>query len=148
MSANVTSLGDMVFGLLLLSFFAHLSPAGYCLSLLATLLIGALFVALALVFQSLAFFLDGGDRLASQLFDTMLCLGTIPQHTESMVVKIAMFTVLPAGFMAIMPVEIVQRESFALLAGLAGAVMVYLSLAVAFFHFGLKRYKSATGWQV
>jgi ABC-2 type transport system permease protein len=109
------------------------------------LLIGLLFLAIGICLQSIAFFTAGGSALADQLFETMICLGTIPQHTNGLVVKVILFTILPAGFMAIMPVEIVHRHSLALLAVLALAVSAYLAISVAIFNRGVSRYTSATG---
>ena len=140
------ALGDVVYGLVLLATFTHLDFAALCLALAISTLVAVLFLALGIFLQSLAFFLRGGSALGDQLFEMMLCLGTIPQHTNGMVVKMLMFTVLPAGFMAIMPVEIVRRHSLMLLAGMAGAVGIYMWIAVAMFGRGLRRYTSATGW--
>ena len=144
--ANASSLGDIAFGLFLIAAFAHLDATGLVMAAWVTVTIAGLFVAVAIFFQSLAFFTAAGPALAEELFNMILCLGTVPQNLQGMVGKFILFTILPAGFMTIVPVEILRHHSPLLLLGLTTAVTAYLVIAVAMFHAGLRRYTSATGW--
>jgi ABC-2 type transport system permease protein len=145
--ANNASLGDMAFGLGLLA-WVGIDPAGWLLAGAAALLICILFLAVTICLQTLAFHLRGGDRLSDSLFETIICLGTIPQQTQTGVMKLLLFSVLPAGFMVVLPVEIVRHHSLLLLLWLAMATAGYGLFAIAAFNIGLRRYTSATGWKV
>jgi ABC-2 type transport system permease protein len=145
--ANNASLGDMAFGLGLMA-WAGVDTPGWLLAGAASLLICVLFLAVTVCLQTLAFYVRGGDRLSDSLFETMICLGTIPQQAQSGLMKLLLFTVLPAGFMVVLSVEIVRQHSLQLLLWLACATLGYSLLAIAAFNFGLRRYTSATGWKV
>jgi ABC-2 type transport system permease protein len=146
LECDASTLGDALYGVLLLVTFAHLRGIDLILSLVLAAAIAALFLAIVVILQSLAFFVRGGSALGDQLFEMVLCVGFIPQHTQGLAMKIVLFTILPAGFMTIVPVEIVRHHSLTLLAGLMAAVAVYLWIAVRVFQAGLRRYTSATGW--
>jgi ABC-2 type transport system permease protein len=146
LEADASCPGDILYGVILLVAFAHLDLAGFVLALASALLIATLFVAMAITFQSLAFYLSGGGALAEQLLNMMMCLGFTPQHTQPMLMKFILFTVLPAGFMVILPVDIVRHHSPSTLLILASAVSAYMGFAVWFFNRGVRRYTSATGW--
>ncbi len=143
---NASSLGDLVYGAVLV-LATRPGVEELLLALVLAVCVGTLYVALVITFQSLAFFINGGGRLADELFMTMICLGSVPQHTEGVLMKIVLFSVLPAGFVAIVPLEVIREHSLLLLGLMVGAVTVYAGIAVALFHAGLKRYTSATGWQ-
>jgi ABC-2 type transport system permease protein len=144
---GMACLGDIAYGGFLLG-LARLNLEGWLLALITALLIGTIQVATCLLLQTLGFYLAGGDRLARQLFDMFLSLGTIPQQTQTGVMKLLLFSVLPAGFMVVFPVEIVRQHSLHFLLWLAMATLGYSLLAIAAFNFGLRRYTSATGWKV
>ena len=115
-------LGDIAYAAILLS-LAHLSLAGWGLALLTALLTGIIQVALFIIVQTLGFYLAGGDRLARQLYDMFLCLSAVPQQTQTGVLKLLLFTVVPAGFMVVLPVAIVRQHSLHLLLWLGFAAM-------------------------
>ena len=139
--------GHFAFGLLLFG-LAHLSLYGGLLVMLASLLAGGLILAVNVCCKTLAFYLHDSGSLPNQLMDMFVVLSIIPQHTEGAAMKFFLYTILPAGFMAVLPVEIVRRESLGLLFWLAVAVAGYSLLAIALFDLGLRRYTSATGWRV
>ena len=144
---GMSCLGDIVYAVLLLS-LAQLSLQGWLLALLTALLTGIIQVATFLLVQTLGFYLAGGDRLARQLYDMFLCLSAVPQQAQTGVIKLLLFTVVPAGFLVVLPVEIVRQHSLHLLLWLASAAAGYALLAIAAFNHGLRRYASATGWTV
>ena len=146
--ASAWSLGDIVYGILLMLIIGHPGTLGFLYAIATAICVSVLFLSAVTIFQSLAFFMESGGRLAEDLFIAMICLGSAPQHTQGMIMKLLLFTVLPAGFVAILPVEIIRQHNILLLAALAGSVLIYAALAVLIFHAGLKRYTSATGWKI
>lgn len=59
-----------------------------------------------------------------------------------------LFTLIPAGFIGAVPVEIVKGRNGLLLAGLLGAVVVIWGVGTAVFYLGLRRYESGSALNV
>ncbi len=138
--------GDAAYGLLLLLAFGHLGFLQLLLALVSSILLAVLVLAVSIMFQSLAFVSKGGAQLGNEAYSALFSVGSVPQHTQGVAFKMILFTVLPAGFITITPVEIVQQDSLLLLLALTGCVAGYMSLAAWVFERGLRRYTSATGW--
>ena len=137
--------GGLAFGLLLLCGYAGLGSGQICLALIASVLLAVLIVALIILFDGMIFFLHS-ESAGESLFGMTNTLSKIPQHTQHGVVKFLLYTVLPAGFIAVTPVDLVRHESPELLGLLFVAAAGYMALALWLFNRGLRRYTSATGW--
>ena len=102
------------------------------------------FVACGIVFFSVAFWLGRIDTFARQLWELLITFSLYPEPLFGGMLRFALFTVLPAGFVGYLPARIVETESvpdaLVLLAVAAG----YLAFAVAIFGCGLKRYTSGS----
>lgn len=133
--------GDLVTGLAMLVFTARLDLAGAGL-VLAALLIGiTAWLATGVLFASLAFVIAGARSLSRDLVDFTLMIATYPASIYTGWTRLVAFTVLPAGFVAMLPVELVRNPSpMAALTAVAGAAL-YAALALTAFHLGLKRYR-------
>jgi ABC-2 type transport system permease protein len=101
-------------------------------------------LACGIAFFSLAFWLGRIDTIARQLWDLLITFSLYPEPLFGGVLRLALFTVLPAGFVGYLPVRFVRDPStehiVLLLAGAAG----YLALAVFIFDRGLRRYASGS----
>ena len=64
----------------------------------------------------------------------------MPQHGFPAVAKVIIFTVLPVGFMGLLPVMIFSEHSLGLLIPLYGAAFVFAFIARSVFYKGLKKY--------
>jgi len=141
-----TGLGDMATAIVL-----WLTLGGYTVGDLPILLsmgvcVGVIFLAVALLLQSSVFFAGSMRRLAEQLMEIFILLSLNPQVGFAPLFKLAMLTIIPAGFIALLPVEIMRGLGWPGLVGLAGAAAGYLGLAILVFHWGLKRYRSANSF--
>ena len=140
--------GDMCSGLgfLLLSGLVdwrHLPALG--VALLCTTVV---FAASGVLVHSLAFWLGRVDSLARQVWDFLVTFSTYPRVLFGGALKLLLFTVLPAGFIGYLPVELLRDFHWTgLLAAVSGAV-VYAGLAVAVFSAGLRRYESGSRFGV
>ena len=144
--SDPSTMGDIAYGILLVLAFGHLGAGGLLMALICALCIAVLFVAVSVLFDCLIFYIGAGREVSQTLFRTVMTLSTIPQHTQGVAFKLVLYTVLPAGFMVILPVEAVRQESLHLIAVLIAASGAYMAAAVVVFRRGLKRYTSATGW--
>jgi ABC-2 type transport system permease protein len=134
--------GDVAFGLAIFAVLAQPSPAQVALFALLALFAAAVLIAYGVIANSLAFWLGNAEALASQLQGALLNFSTYPGALFSGWVKVALFTVVPAGFVAYVPVELLRAWSWPLAGGLVAATAAFVALAVAVFSTGLRRYES------
>lgn len=110
-------------------------------ALLATAAAGVIGASLV-VAHSLAFWWPRAARLGEELLNALIMISVYPQHVYGFVVRLALFTILPVAFIALMPVEAVRDgDPLKALAVLAAAIG-YSALASVVFDRGLRQYRS------
>jgi viologen exporter family transport system permease protein len=103
-----------------------------------------MFVACGILFFSLAFWLVKVETAARQLWELMLTFSMYPEPLFGGMLRLALFTVLPAGFVGYLPARLVHDPSLLHVAVLATAAAAYLALAGFVFDRGLRRYASGS----
>ncbi len=134
--------GDALFGVAVFAFLASPTPmdavAFVGLSLIATLIV----VSYAIAVNSLAFWTGRAETLSDQLIFGLITFATYPEKLFTGAVKVVLYTVVPAGFVAYIPVGLLHEWDWGwalvLLAGTIGSI----SVAVTTFTVGLRRYQS------
>ena len=133
--------GDILAGVIVLTFSAHLDLAGAAGAVAAVLIGATVWLSTAVILSSLAFWIADARSLARDLMDFTLMVSMYPSSIYQGWTKILIFTVLPAGFIAVAPVELVRHPSIRALAVAAGAAVVFPILAALVFGAGLRRYR-------
>jgi ABC-2 type transport system permease protein len=133
--------GDLVTGTAILATLAGLDAARLPLTMLAVALGAAVYVSAAVTFASLAFWIAGARSFARDLTDFLVLFSAFPGSIYSGATKLVAFTVLPAGFVVLAPVEFVREPTSAHLAIAAAAAIGYAGLAMLVFDTGLRRYQ-------
>lgn len=133
--------GDLVAGLVMLLLFADLSLAEWPWVALALAAGVTVYVSAAISFASLAFWSAGARSFARDLTDFTLLFSTYPGSVHQGLVKVAAYTVLPAGFVVLAPVAMLREPSLERLAVVVAASLGYAALAAGLFHLGLRRYR-------
>lgn len=136
-----TAWGDLVCGLLLLAFFARLSPGQAPLAALVLAAGMTVYVSAAIAFASMAFWVAGARSFARDLTDFTLLFSTYPGSIYQGAVKVIAFTILPAGFVVMMPVQMLREPSFQTLLVILASAAGYAAIAASLFHLGLRRYR-------
>jgi ABC-2 type transport system permease protein len=133
--------GDLATGIAIVVAFAGLSwrdlpwlAVGWTAGLVV-------YLAAAVSFASLAFWIAGARSLARDLTEFMILVSSYPGSIYSGASKIIAYTLLPAGFIVLTPVSLLRLPTAATLAAELGAVLAYAGLAGAMFHLGLVRYR-------
>jgi ABC-2 type transport system permease protein len=134
--------GDILFALFAYLFLLHPDPFHIALFLLLIILGACIVTAFSVIFSSLAFFLGNTEGLAAQMFGALVPFSTYPMDIFHGIVKLLLFTVLPAGFISFVPLQLLHSFSWPLLAALFGVTILYVLLAYGLFHLGLRRYES------
>lgn len=142
------SFGDLIFGPLLLILFVHLTWVRAVIFLATALLASLLLLGFFILSGSLVFYLGNAETLGGQLFNTLVHFATYPSPIFDTTVKVILFTVIPAGFVSTLPVELVREFHWTGFLELLGAALFFFGLAVLVFRRGLYRYESGNLMQM
>ena len=141
---DAPSLGDALSGPILWFSFGNLALADFPRMLMLDILAAIIFTAAATMIYSLAFWVHRGGRFSDQMFEIIIIFSSIPQHVQPLGIKVLMFSVLPAGFICMIPVSLMHDFDVATFMGLVAAALIYVALAIAVFSAGIRRYVSSS----
>ena len=139
---NLTAPGDMLFGIIVYGFLVRPELGSAALFGLFTITGAVIFISFGVLTQSLAFWLGNAEGLSQQFINALLTFSNYPTVIFSGVVKAMLFTVIPAGFVAYMPVQLLRAFSWPMFGGLVLFVTGIAVVAVIVFQRGLRRYES------
>jgi ABC-2 type transport system permease protein len=134
--------GDVLFAIGAYIVFLHPGPLNFLLFLLLSCIAALIFVSFLILCGSLAFFLGNVEGLTQQMLGALVTFSTYPMSIFNGVVHILLFTVIPAGFISFVPLQLLRHFSWPLLGAMSGFLLLILFGAAGFFHLGLKRYES------
>jgi ABC-2 type transport system permease protein len=101
-----------------------------------------IFVSMSIIAHSLSFWLGPIEGLANRYCDSLYLFALYPSNIYSDILRFMMFTVLPAGLISYLPVELVREFSWDKLAGVVGGALFLAALSFFVFYQGLRRYES------
>jgi ABC-2 type transport system permease protein len=139
-----SGVGDFLSGIAFIVWSGQVSWRAWPLVLVAIVASAIVFLACGVVFFSLAFWLGRVDSLARQLWELLITFSLYPEPLFGGVLRLALFTILPAGFAAYVPVRLVQSPSVVDMVTLCVVSCAYLWLAGKVFALGLRRYASGS----
>ena len=139
---DLTAPGDVLFGAAVYGALIRPGPGDIALFVLFTLTGAVIFVAFGIITQSLAFWLGNAEGLGQQFINALLTFSTYPTVIFRGLVKALLFTVLPAGFIVFVPVQLLRSFSWPMLGGLLLFTCTLAAVAILVFNAGLRRYES------
>jgi len=139
-----SGVGDFVSGLIFIAWSGQVSWRLLPLVGAAIVASALVFVACGIVFFSLAFWLGKVETVARQLWDLLITFSLYPEPLFGGMLRLALFTVLPAGFVGYLPARVVHAPSILGVGALAIGSVAYVGLAVLVFDRGLRRYASGS----
>lgn len=137
-------IGDFLSGLLFIAWSGVVSWQSTPFVLFAIVTSAIVFVATGVVFFSLGFWLGRVDTLARHLWELVIMFSCYPEPLFGGVLRLLLFTALPAGFIGYVPVRFVQAPSWTTALVLLTAATVYVTIAVTVFDRGVRRYSSGS----
>jgi viologen exporter family transport system permease protein len=137
-----TAWGDFLFGLGVYVVFLHPTVGQLALYLLLCLMVALLFASFVVILGSLAFFLGNTEGLTNQLLDALISFSTYPMNIFSGIVRLLLFTLVPAGFISFVPLQLLKLFAWPLLFGMIGFTALFTCTAAGIFQLGLRRYES------
>jgi ABC-2 type transport system permease protein len=106
------------------------------------------FAASGILFFSVAFWLGRSDTVARQMWELVITFSLYPGPLFGGVLRLVLFTVIPAGWVGYMPAHVARQASVGQLLLLVSAAAAYLVLAAGTFQCGLRRYASGSRFGV
>jgi ABC-2 type transport system permease protein len=140
---RASGIGDVGSGLLLLGLSGVVRVDTWPLAATGVLAGTVVLASTAVLVHSLVFFLGAVDALARQLFEFVVTFSCYPETVASGLLRVVLFTALPAGFVSWLPVSLVRDFSWGGLAAALGGAALYATFAVLVFRAGLRRYESS-----
>jgi ABC-2 type transport system permease protein len=106
------------------------------------------YAASCVCFFSLAFWVKKSHGLSRQLLDILITFSLYPEPLFGGPLRLLLFTLLPAGFVAYLPASVIKQGGLFDLAGLLLGTACYAWLAARVFRAGLRRYSSGSRFGV
>jgi len=138
--------GDLVTLAVLIYFSGYASH--WALVTISLLCGTVLFTASGILIHSLAFWAGEIDNLARQAVEWVITFSVYPQTIFTGAMRVMLFTVIPAGFIGYLPVELLRAFRPELLVFLLAGTLAYAALACFVFARGLRRYESGNRFGV
>ncbi len=146
--SSVPSLGDFTFGLIWFALAGDFTPRHVGIFLICVLIATLTFTAALVLVNSLAFWLGRAEILADQFQNALITFSLYPSTLFEGPARLFLFTLMPAGLIGALPVELLRQFSLATLGWLCLGTGTLLALAILVFHQGLRRYESGSAIQV
>lgn len=142
--SDISGLGDLAFGIGAMALFGPRGAGALLMFLVGAAAGAAVFTSFGIIAGSLAFFIGHAQTVSQQLAGAMITFGSYPEPLFRGAVRVALYSLLPAGFVVYLPARLVR--SFHL--GSFAALMAFAAFAVAaacwVFRRGLARYESGS----
>jgi len=131
--------GDLASGL---GMIALSDPHRLAWAPLAITLTAVGFVSSCCAAHSLAFWLSRSEGLARMLMESVMMFSLYPPPLFGMGIRFVLFTLVPAGVVAYLPVELVRAPSLHTIALATLCTLTYVVFALWLFERGLRHYSS------
>ena len=143
-----SGMGDFTYGFVSYALSGQYTWDGLGRFLVGALCAAAIFAAFMILVQSLAFWIGNTAYLSSMALNAIITFAIYPITLFDNTAKLILFTLIPAALMGALPAQFVHTFTWGTLTEIFLGSLIFLSLAVAVFRLGLKRYESGSGIQV
>jgi ABC-2 type transport system permease protein len=138
----VSAWGDFVYGFIVIALLPGADFMAFllfcCLALPGALIFAATFAAA----ESLVFFMGNSQAISSALAEFLLSFSLYPEGVFGKSYRWVLYSVIPSGFVAFMPLRIYRALDWPLVPVLWAVALVYAFLSYRLFSAGLRRYES------
>jgi ABC-2 type transport system permease protein len=139
---SLSAWGDLAFGI---AVFLIADPSHWMqlpLFCILSVFSGLVFVAFGTLTGSLAFWLGQSQNLAMQLRNAMITFGLYPVDIFPGLVRLLLYTLIPAAFVGSMPAALLVSFSWERLLAIAVFTMLAIFITRRIFYRGMRRYTS------
>ncbi|MBP5679192.1 MAG: ABC-2 family transporter protein [Bacilli bacterium] len=141
-SVEVSAIGDLIYGIIMLCLF-EFSIKNLLLFLLCGVLGAFTIVSIAVIVASLSFWFGRTEVVANTVNGLMINFATYPEGIFKGFIKILFYTILPLGITAYVPIQVISHFEWIHILYLGIGTILFVTAAFLFFYRGLKRYSSS-----
>jgi ABC-2 type transport system permease protein len=141
-ATDPTAWGDILFAVGAYILLVHPSVILIAAFVLLVIMVSFIFTAFMVILCSLAFFLGNTEGMAQQMFNALISFSTYPMDIFHGAVRLLLFTLVPAGFVSFIPLQLLRHFTWPLFGAMVGATVLIVLLAIGLFELGLRRYES------
>lgn len=138
----VSAWGDFAYGFIVLSFLPGVGMERLAIFMAMLVPAAMIFVAIFAAAESLCFFMGQTTAVSGAISEFLLSFSLYPEGIHSQAFRWVLYSILPSGFIAFVPLRIFNQVSWALVPPLWAVAIAYLGLSYGLFRLGLKRYES------
>lgn len=136
--------GDILFAIGAYALLLHPDVFHVVLFIVLVLMICCVFTAFMVILSSTAFFLGNTEGMAQQMMGALVTFSTYPMDIFNGFVRVLLFTIVPAGFVSFVPLQLLRHFTWPLLGAMVGATTLLVLMAMGLFRLGLRRYESGS----
>jgi ABC-2 type transport system permease protein len=134
--------GDIIFALAGFGLLAHPGAQQWLLFALFLVTTAGILIGFGVLSHSLSFWLGNAQGIAREMDNALMLFSTWPTTIFEGGIRFVLFTVIPAGFIAYVPVRLMQSFSWGPFLGLLAVSTALLAAGGWVFRAGLRRYES------
>ncbi len=139
---SVSALGDILFAVIMYVVYGF-TIKGFLLFITFCITGGLIMASLAVILNSLAFWLNNSEMIADMGVSLMVNFATYPDGIFKGLTKILLFTIIPVGISNYIPVKVVTNFNMNLFIINLLVCILFVTVAFIVFYRGLKRYSSS-----
>lgn len=141
-SVDVSALGDMLYGFIML-FIYGFSIKSFLLFTLFTICGALTITAVSIIFSSLTFWFGKIDIITNTVNNLMTSFATYPDGIFKGTIKLLFYTIIPIGFVNYLPVKIITNFNIFYLLIVILIAILFITIAFVVFYKGLEKYSSS-----
>ena len=140
-SVEVSAIGDMLYGFIMLVLFG-INIKTILLFLFCGICGALVIVSMSVIFSSLSFWFGRTETIANTVNSLMINFATYPEGIFKGLIKIMFYTILPLGLTTYVPVQLISNFNPLYLLFIVLGTITFVSIAFLVFYKGLKKYSS------
>jgi ABC-2 type transport system permease protein len=141
-ATDPTAWGDILFAVGAYILLVHPSIIHIATFIILVIMVSFIFTAFMVILCSLAFFLGNTEGMAQQMFNALISFSTYPMDIFHGAVRLLLFTLVPAGFVSFIPLQLLRHFTWPLFGAMVGGTVLIVLMAIGLFELGLRRYES------
>lgn len=139
---NISAWGDLLYGLILFIIIKGFVAKYLLMFVCFTITAAILYASVLIFFNSFAFRFGNIGSVSTLAFEFLITLSIYPADMFQGLTKLVLFTILPAGFATMVPVNLVNAFNVKWALIVVGVTVIWVALAFLSFYSGLKKYES------
>lgn len=142
-SSDFSAFGDILYGLLIGLFAVQFDLLKFLLLIILACIAALFFICTNIILRVISVWVGDTTNIEHiYTYTLLLTFSTYPENIFAGIIKFLMYTVIPAGYIAFMPIKIVSVYDFSLLLILIPIAITYILLTSLICQKALKKYES------